>query len=143
MSNIVITGCSTGFGRDAAERFAGQGHHVFATMRNVDGKNARPAAELRALAEDQDWALHVVELDVADEDSVNAAAATVLDHCGAPDVVINNAAPADLRSPDRRVLLDQSWSGASTLKSRSTRSGAGRASRSRFVVRPFLRRVAP
>lgn len=91
MSNIVITGCSTGFGRDAAERFAGRGHHVFATMRNVDGKNAAAAAELRALAEGKNWPLHVVEMDVADEDSVNQAAATVLDHSGPPDVVINNA----------------------------------------------------
>ena len=37
----------------------------------------------------------------------------------------------------------QSWSRPSTLKSRSMRSGAGRASLSRFVVRHFLRRVAP
>lgn len=91
MSNIVITGCSTGFGHDAAERFASRGHQVFATMRNVDGKNADSAAGLRTVAEENDWALHVVELDVADEDSVRAAAATVLDQVGAPDVVINNA----------------------------------------------------
>jgi hypothetical protein len=37
----------------------------------------------------------------------------------------------------------QSWSGPSTLKSRATRSGAGRAFFARFVVRHFLRRVTP
>lgn len=91
MKSIVITGCSTGFGRDAAERFAAAGHTVFATMRNVDGRNAGPAGELRALAKEHGWHLHVVELDVSDEGSVTAAATTVLDLHGAPDVVINNA----------------------------------------------------
>ncbi len=91
MKTIVITGCSTGFGRDAAERFAAAGHRVFATMRNVDGKNAPVAAELRQMAEEKGWALHVVELDVSDTASVDAAARAVLEVVDAPDVVINNA----------------------------------------------------
>lgn len=91
MSTIVITGCSTGFGREASERFAAKGHRVFATMRNLDGKNAEPAGELRSLAADRGWDLHVVELDVTDDASVESAAATVLEEGGAPDVVINNA----------------------------------------------------
>ena len=40
---IVITGCSTGFGYDAALRFARQGDRVYATMRGVDGKPASHA----------------------------------------------------------------------------------------------------
>ena len=91
MSTIVITGCSTGFGKDAAERFAAAGHHVFATMRNVEGKNSGPAGDLRALAADRGWTLEVVELDVTDDASVRTAADTVLERAGAPDVVINNA----------------------------------------------------
>jgi NAD(P)-dependent dehydrogenase (short-subunit alcohol dehydrogenase family) len=39
MSTIVITGCSTGFGFQAAKMFAARGDKVFATMRNVAGKN--------------------------------------------------------------------------------------------------------
>ena len=91
MNTIVITGCSTGFGRDAARRFAEAGHQVFATMRNVEGANAGAAGELRYLATESDWALHVVELDVTDDASVQAAGEVVLAEAGAPDVVINNA----------------------------------------------------
>jgi len=91
VNTIVITGCSTGFGRDAARRFAEAGHRVFATMRNVEGSNAGAAGELRYLAEESDWALEVVELDVTDDASVRAAAEKVLSGAGAPDVVINNA----------------------------------------------------
>ena len=50
MASIFITGASTGFGRDAAERFARRGHHVFATMRDIRGRNAAPREELEQLA---------------------------------------------------------------------------------------------
>src|SRR5205807_10280496 len=46
--------------------------------------------------------------------------------------------------PGRDVMsATQRRSGPGALKSRSTRSGAGRASRSRMVVRGLLRRLTP
>ena len=51
--SVLVTGSSSGMGRSISETLARQGHTVFATMRNVAGKNARAAAELRqALPED-------------------------------------------------------------------------------------------
>jgi NAD(P)-dependent dehydrogenase (short-subunit alcohol dehydrogenase family) len=91
MKSIVITGSSSGFGREAAERFASLGHRVFATMRNVEGSNAAAASELRSLASQNHWQLSVVELDVTDGASVTAAADFVVEQGGAPDVVVNNA----------------------------------------------------
>lgn len=88
---IVITGCSTGFGREAARRFAKRGHRVYATMRGTQGKNAAHAASLLAEADSDKLDLRVLELDVTDTASVEAAAAVVLQESGAPDVVINNA----------------------------------------------------
>lgn len=88
---VVVTGCSTGFGRDLAERLARGGDRVYATLRGVAGKNAGPAGELRRLATDEDLDLRVLELDVTSDGSVEAAAATVLAESGAPDVVVNNA----------------------------------------------------
>ncbi len=46
MKKILITGCSSGFGYNAAKYLAEKGHYVYATMRNVHGKNANPAGEL-------------------------------------------------------------------------------------------------
>ena len=47
---VVVTGCSSGFGRQVSEELARKGDRVYATMRGTDGKNAEVATELRALA---------------------------------------------------------------------------------------------
>ena len=94
MSNsrsIFITGASSGFGRDAALKLAELGHTVFATMRGVDGKNADAARELSEQAAANGWKLHVLELDVTDQASVDAAVAQAIDSAGRIDVLINNA----------------------------------------------------
>ena len=86
--NVVITGTSSGFGKITSEHLAKAGHTVFATMRGVSGKNAKAAAELRAFAETERVALHVVELDVTSQPSVDDAIARI-EKSGPIDVVIN------------------------------------------------------
>jgi NAD(P)-dependent dehydrogenase (short-subunit alcohol dehydrogenase family) len=88
---VVVTGCTSGFGRQVSERLARQGHCVFATMREMKGKNGDTAGALRALTDADGLDLEVLELDVTSTPSVDAAAATVLSRAGAPDVIINNA----------------------------------------------------
>lgn len=88
---ILITGCSNGFGRQLAEHLARRGDHVYATMRAPDGKNAEAAHALRDLALYERLDLEVLDLDVTDEASVEAAARIVTEASGAPDVVVNNA----------------------------------------------------
>lgn len=83
--NILITGASSGFGRDTAETLAGAGHQVFASMRDIGGRN-RPHAD--AL---QTRGIHVVELDVTDEASVEHGVASVFAKAGHLDVLVNNA----------------------------------------------------
>ena len=85
--SILITGCSTGFGFDAAKYLAGKGHHVYATMRGVDGKNTEAASNLRDYALSENINLEVIELDVTSDDSVNAAVSQI----SQVDVLINNA----------------------------------------------------
>lgn len=87
MKKILITGCSTGFGFDAAKYLAQKGHHVYASMRNVDGKNAQAAADLREFASSNGLQIDVVEMDVVSDESVNAAVAAIPEI----DVLINNA----------------------------------------------------
>ncbi|NBD96010.1 MAG: SDR family NAD(P)-dependent oxidoreductase [Gammaproteobacteria bacterium] len=88
---VVITGCSSGFGRQLAEVLARRGDRVYATMRGTESKNAAIARELVNLARDEGLDLHVLELDVGSTESVNSAATTVVAESGAPDVVVNNA----------------------------------------------------
>ncbi|MEI8241079.1 MAG: SDR family oxidoreductase [Actinomycetota bacterium] len=81
MSNVLITGCSSGFGELAALTFADHGHRVFATMR-TPGKSAAIAAR---------GDIEQVALDVTSADSVDAAVAEVIARAGSIDVLINNA----------------------------------------------------
>ena len=84
----VVTGASSGFGRLTAEALHVDGWRVFAGLRATTTRNAAVAAELRARGID------VVELDVTDDASVDAAAAAVTAAAGAPDVLVNNAGNA-------------------------------------------------
>lgn len=92
MSTVLITGCSSGFGDLTARELARRGHTVFATMRDIEGKNAAAAARLRSGAEAMGGDLHVLELDVTDGASVDRAVAEAQEKAGgALDAVINNA----------------------------------------------------
>lgn len=88
---ILVTGSSSGFGRLTAETLARQGHTVFASMRGIEGKNAKTSAEVRALAQKEKLALHVIELDVTDDTSAEGAVAEVIEQAGRIDVLVNNA----------------------------------------------------
>lgn len=87
MKKILITGCSSGFGYNAAKYLAEKGHHIFASMRNVEGKNATPASELKEFASAKGYKIDVLEIDVTSDDSVKASTAQL----PAVDVLINNA----------------------------------------------------
>src|SRR5882672_6268921 len=88
---VVITGSSSGFGRLFADKFARNGYSVFATMRGVNGKNVKSAENLRAFAAQNALPIEVMEMDVTDEESVNACVAGVVSKAGRIDVLINNA----------------------------------------------------
>jgi NAD(P)-dependent dehydrogenase (short-subunit alcohol dehydrogenase family) len=87
--SVLITGCSSGFGRLTAELLARQGARVFATMRNLP----RPeAAELRALAKAEGLDLHVIAIDVTSDEQIAAGVAEAERINGGPlDVLVNNA----------------------------------------------------
>jgi NAD(P)-dependent dehydrogenase (short-subunit alcohol dehydrogenase family) len=87
MKHILITGCSSGFGLLAAKHLAKQGHRVFATMRNVNGKNSKKASELLAYAHEHNLKIEVYDIDVTSDDSVNEA----IEQIDKVDVLINNA----------------------------------------------------
>jgi NAD(P)-dependent dehydrogenase (short-subunit alcohol dehydrogenase family) len=88
---VLITGSSTGFGRLMAETLARQGHTVFATMRDPSGRNAKNASEIGALAQEESLPLHVLELDVTSDFSVENAVRACVQQAGRIDVAVNNA----------------------------------------------------
>ena len=76
MKTVLITGCSTGFGREIATYFLDRGWNVVATMRD-------PAASTLPVSE----RLRVLALDVTEADSIAAA----IQEAGPVDVLVNNA----------------------------------------------------
>jgi NAD(P)-dependent dehydrogenase (short-subunit alcohol dehydrogenase family) len=88
---IIVTGSTSGFGRLTVQTLARQGHEVFAGIRASGGKNSAATAELQALAAREGLSLRVVELDVTDDASVEAAVRDVVATAGRLDVVVNNA----------------------------------------------------
>lgn len=79
MSKVVlITGCSTGIGRDLAQRLTQAGYTVVATARNEKTLEDLPAA-LK------------LPLDVTQSDSVQHAVTSTLQQFGRVDVLVNNA----------------------------------------------------
>ena len=88
---VLITGASTGFGRLFTETLARKGHTIFATMRDPGGRNAKNASEIRTLAQNESLPIHVLEMDVTDDASVERAIDAAVSKAGRIDVAINNA----------------------------------------------------
>jgi NAD(P)-dependent dehydrogenase (short-subunit alcohol dehydrogenase family) len=82
---ILITGASTGFGRDTAETLARTGHTVVASMRDPQARNRDHAQKLRKQG------IEVVELDVSSDASVDRAVKEILTRARRIDVLVNNA----------------------------------------------------
>ncbi|KPU93310.1 oxidoreductase [Variovorax paradoxus] len=107
---ILVTGAGTGIGKLSARSLAEAGHVVYASMRDIAGRNAPRAAELRALAAAEGLELHPLELDVLSQDSADAAAATIVREQGQLDVVMQNAGhlvvgPTEAFTPEEIVKV--------------------------------------
>lgn len=88
---VLVTGAGSGIGKLTALSLAEAGHVVYASMRDIAGRNNARAAELRALAAQKKLQLHPLELDVLSQESADAAAATIVREQGHLDVVMQNA----------------------------------------------------
>lgn len=88
---VLITGTSSGFGRLITETLARKRFYVFATLRNTKTRNAAAARELEQLAQRESLILHVLELDVTQDASVEQAVNEVAAKCGRIDALVNNA----------------------------------------------------
>jgi NAD(P)-dependent dehydrogenase (short-subunit alcohol dehydrogenase family) len=88
---VLITGTSSGFGRLIAETLARKNFQVFATMRDLSGRNAAAAREIAELAKRESLSFEPLELEVTEDTSVERAVSKVTMKCGRIDVLVNNA----------------------------------------------------
>jgi NAD(P)-dependent dehydrogenase (short-subunit alcohol dehydrogenase family) len=112
MATVLITGCSSGFGLEAALAFARRGDTVCATMRNLAKADA-----LRKRAADEGVEIDLVALDVTDDASVATAIAEIEQRHGTVDVLVNNAgigiegAVETVRMEGARALMETNFWG--------------------------------
>src|SRR6267143_1419386 len=107
---IAITGASSGFGELAARELAKAGHTVYASMRETKGRNATQVEAAKKFARENKVDLRTVELDVASQESVDAAIQQIVHEGGRLDVVIHNAGhmvfgPAEAFTPEQLAEL--------------------------------------
>ena len=107
---ILITGASSGMGKDFAENLAKDGHTVYAAARRVD--------KMKDLEQD---GVHILEMDVTDDASMVKGVENILKNEGRLDVLINNAgfgsygAVEDVSIQDARYQLEVNVFGAARL----------------------------
>lgn len=78
---VLITGASSGIGKETARLFQTKNWKVAATMRSPEG-----SADLQTIAD-----VECIRLDVTDVDSIRSAIAETLEKFGRIDAVVNNA----------------------------------------------------
>lgn len=117
-SIVLVTGAGTGIGHLSVKSLALAGHTVYASMRDIHGRNAAKARALR------DWAfangadVRAVELDVLSQASADAAVATIVAERGRLDVVVHNAGhlvigPTEAYTPEEIAkVFDTNFLGA-------------------------------
>ena len=88
MPNVaVVTGANSGIGRATAIHLANNGHEVYGTVRDRSR-----ATKLEAMAAERGAVVELVELDVAEDDSVRRGFDEILRRTGGRvDVLVNNA----------------------------------------------------
>ena len=107
---VVITGASSGFGALTARALAKAGHCVYASMRDTATRNAPQVEAAARFAKENNVDLRTVELDVASQESANAAIDTIVSEHKRLDVVIHNAGhmvfgPAEAFTPEQLAEL--------------------------------------
>jgi NAD(P)-dependent dehydrogenase (short-subunit alcohol dehydrogenase family) len=103
----LVTGASSGFGREIARRLAERGYRVFGTSRHPSA--TRPER------------VEIVRLDVGSEDSVRACVGAVLDSAGRIDLLVNNAGTTHVSVVEEtdlataRAVLDTNFFGVARV----------------------------
>ena len=77
---VLITGCSSGIGRELCRELAARNHRVFASARRLE-----------SIEDLKGEKIDILPLDVCDADSIEKAVGSVIESAGHIDMLINNA----------------------------------------------------
>ena len=105
MRTIVITGASRGLGLASSAHLYKQGWRIVAAMRSVDAGLERLRAATGASVDDP--RLVGIKLDLGDSSSIAQAATDIVEHVGAPDVIVHNAGLAAAGSAEETPM--EAW----------------------------------
>jgi len=133
MSVVVITGCSSGIGFEAALAFARNGDTVYATMRDVSR-----GTKLQSTADAEGLDIQIAALDLTRADDFPEIIGGISDASGHIDVLVNNAginlvgALEDLDEDELRAIFETNLIGP-LLLTRAVLPGM-RAQRSGYII---------
>ncbi|HRX01515.1 MAG: SDR family oxidoreductase [Anaerolineae bacterium] len=131
---VLVTGISTGFGQEIALMLGEKGYTVYGTVRDM---SLRPKLEAMAVKRNAD--LRVVQMDVTDQSSIDAAVDKILEECGSIYAVVNNAGVLlrgyfeDLAEDEIRNLFNVNFFGALAV-TRAVLPAMRQARRGRVVI---------
>ncbi|SLN24528.1 4-formylbenzenesulfonate dehydrogenase TsaC1/TsaC2 [Roseovarius albus] len=92
----VVTGGASGFGEGIVRKFLNEGAEV--VIADINGDDARAKAE--------ELNTQHCQVDVSNSDSMAAMADYLREHCGVPDIVVNNAGVTHLPQPMEEVSAE-------------------------------------
>lgn len=93
---IIITGTSSGLGLSLSVQLAKAGHSVYATMRNLDKKEALEKAAVK-----ENVTLNIKKLDIQSTSSVNNCIGEIVKAEGKIDCLINNAGVGFIKTTEQ------------------------------------------
>ncbi len=102
--NVLITGTSTGVGFESAIQFAQSGYKVYASMRNLAKSEA-----LKEKIAAENLAIEILQLDVTDTASIEAAVARIIQEDGKIDILINNAGAGFAKTTEATSEAEAFW----------------------------------
>ena len=88
---ILISGASSGIGQLTAFSLARSGHRVYASMRDIEGRNKFKSQKMIEVAIEESLDLRTIELDVSRESSIKKAIDLIHIESSEIDVLIHNA----------------------------------------------------
>lgn len=114
MAVVLVTGCTSGFGRAMAEEFARRGDRVYAAVRELRHADPQQCAQRHSAA---GGVVRTVELDVTSGAAIEEAVGAILADAGRLDVLVNNAgvhrlgAFEDMPEHDVRAMMEVNFFG--------------------------------